>query len=275
MKTDWSAELKQTAHAYLFLGPAEQTREEALAFAAALNCEAPAEGKGCGRCENCRRLQKGGFADLEILAPDGAYYKIEQIRALQRKAAQSRMVGRMKVFLLTAADAMQDAAANCLLKTLEEPAPGRVLLLLAENGDRILPTVHSRCRVLHWRQAKQPPDGETLDLAWQWLRRLGNADCEEIFAFTEPLAKDREKSLAFLDGAEAVLRDNVLERMTGTAAAFPLPLWDRETLFRGWESVGIAKEKGSFPINMRLLLDTWLLSLKEAFLLQEGPRRKD
>lgn len=265
MRDNWAAELQQTAHAYLFLGPGPELRQAAKDFAMALNCESPREGKACGVCESCRRISKGGFADLEVLTPAGAYYKIEQIRALQRKVNQSRSAGKVQVFILEAADAMQDAAANCLLKTLEEPGPERVLLLLAENADRILPTVASRCRILSWQDPTEPPDAAVLQPVWSWLERLPAAAYDEIFAFSENLAKEREEIPLFLDRVETILADNYIGRSSGgNVRVFPLPGWPQEKLFRAWEEVQKARKYFSYPVNGRLLLDTLLLTMKGA-----------
>ncbi len=264
MKVNWSAEMAKAAHAYLFLGPSPVVQEAALALAMAVNCEAPVDGAGCRNCENCRRIEKGGFADLEIISPAGAHYKIEQIRDLQHRINQSRMMGKVKVFILVDADAMQDAAANCLLKTLEEPADDRMIILLAENGDRILPTVMSRCRILNWRLAPEPIAKEDLLPVWEFLQRLPDADWEEIFSFTENLAKNREGIPVFFDRMETILRDNYVERSRGREVQkLALSLWDTEELLAAWEKVEKARIYFGYPVNGRLLLDTLLLEIKE------------
>ncbi len=263
MMENMAAEMKQAAHAYLFLGPGPMVREAAHGFAMALNCESPVDGKACGLCENCRRIEKGGFADLEVLTPQGAYYKIEQIRDLQHRVNQSRMIGKTKVFILEDADAMQEAAANCLLKTLEEPAPDRVILLLAENSDRILPTVASRCRILHWHGTPLAIAEDALLPVWELLSSLHQADWEEIFSFTEDLSKKREEIPVFLDKVEWILRDNYIGRASETKVEiFALPDWELDEIYQAWETVEKARVYFGYPVNGRLLLDTLLLTMK-------------
>lgn len=145
------------AHAYLFTGPAGVGKQAtALAFAQALNCEmgARCEVRGaefndaCGVCRSCRNIANGLHPDVQVIEPNGATVKIEQIRALEADAALVSYEAKWKVFILASAERMTEQAANALLKTLEEPAKGTVFILLTSTVSALLPTIVSRCQVV-------------------------------------------------------------------------------------------------------------------------------
>lgn len=145
-----SLERERLAHAYVFLGP-EQVgkRTLALQLAMALNCARPEEAP-CGGCLSCRKVHSGNHPDVRLLGGQGRL-GIAEVRELQREAHLSPVEGRYRVFVL---DGFQEAtveAANALLKTLEEPPPRAVLVLVAQEGAPLLPTVLSRCQALHFR----------------------------------------------------------------------------------------------------------------------------
>lgn len=163
------------AHAYLFAGPTGVgKRAIAVAFAQALNCERGARREvrnpptpplqkggtggflvrdagfddGCGTCRSCRNIANNLHPDVQMIEPDGATVKIEQIRTLEADAALAPYEAKWKVFILNRAEKMTEQAANALLKTLEEPAGGTVFILLTSTVSALLPTIVSRCQVV-------------------------------------------------------------------------------------------------------------------------------
>jgi DNA polymerase III subunit delta' len=139
-------------HGYLFLGMAGVGKTQtAMAMAHALNCLAPAQGEGCGRCIPCRGIQEGTFEDLSFLAPEGDSIGIDQIRGLERTLSFRPRVGKHRVTVLREAEKMTEQAANAFLKTLEEPPPGNVLVLQCSDLSRVLPTIVSRCQQLRFQ----------------------------------------------------------------------------------------------------------------------------
>src|SRR5574337_1259374 len=150
---------ERVAHAYLFTGPTGVgKRAAALAFAQALNCDMKqrsadsrqrtATEDGCGECRACRNIASGQHPDVQMIEPDGTTVKIEQIRTLEADAALVPYEGRWKIFILNNAERMTEAAANALLKTLEEPAKDTVFILLTSAVAALLPTIVSRCQVV-------------------------------------------------------------------------------------------------------------------------------
>ena len=145
----------RTSHAYLFVGPDQVGKSTlARAFAQAITCESPVAGDGlgaCGQCRSCRLAAEGGHPDHRFVEPSNGQIKIEQIRNLIREANLSPVEGRYKVFVIRAFDRANPSAANSLLKTLEEPSETTRILLTSSQSVGILPTITSRCQVLHLR----------------------------------------------------------------------------------------------------------------------------
>ena len=138
----------RVAGAYLFVGVANVGKETvALNFAKSINCRTSDEG-ACGTCLSCRKADDGNHPDLQIVRPSGAWIKIDQIRELQKRIIYRPLEGARKVYILTEAERMNLEAANCLLKTLEEPPADSVLILLTTNLDALLPTIRSRCQII-------------------------------------------------------------------------------------------------------------------------------
>jgi len=139
---------KGMTHAWLFTGPPGSGRSVAArAFAAALLCEFG----GCGVCPSCRQVRAGTHADLLLVRPEGLSYGVRQTRDLVLRAAGAPSGGRWLVVLFEDADRCTEAAANALLKAIEEPAPRTVWLLCAPSAEDLVPTIRSRCRVMTLR----------------------------------------------------------------------------------------------------------------------------
>jgi len=138
-------------HAYLFTGAAGVgKRRTALALASALNClQSP--GDPCGECEACDKIASGIHPDVVTLEREGAaqIIPIENIRReVVTRVGLPPHEGRMRVFLIDEAGALQPAAANSLLKTLEEPPARTMFVLGTTSPDLLLPTIRSRCQRL-------------------------------------------------------------------------------------------------------------------------------
>jgi DNA polymerase-3 subunit delta' len=185
-------------HALLLAGPAGLgKRGFALAFAYGLLCTEPREGHPCGHCRSCLLLAAGTHPDWLLLGcgvrRDGTARSeivIDQIRELATKLAMRSQFGGWQVACIDPADAMNTAAANALLKTLEEPSTQTLLMLLADAPWRLPATIRSRCQriefhlpetaqALAWLRSEQAGDdgaqalaaaGGNAGLARDWLR---------------------------------------------------------------------------------------------------------
>lgn len=137
---------QHVAHAYLFEGPdGIGKRMMALAFARAILCN---NGTSCGKCTSCLKVNHDNHPDIHFLTADGAALKIDQIRALQQELSLRPLEGNCKFGLIDGAEHFTNGAANALLKTLEEPQPGTMIILLTNHPDKLLPTIRSRCQRL-------------------------------------------------------------------------------------------------------------------------------
>ncbi len=142
------------AHAYLFEGPPGiGKRNAALGLAMALDCPA-APGAGCGVCEVCRRIEAGIHPDVPTFGPTGAGGQIvvEDAKAILALARTRPHEAAARVIIVVDADTLNPNAANCLLKTLEEPLAGNHLILCTSAPDRLLPTIRSRTQRIRFRQ---------------------------------------------------------------------------------------------------------------------------
>ena len=157
-------------------------RELARRLAARLLCRTPRDGDACGECHDCRLFVAGTHPDRIIvgLEPNRegklrSEIVIEQIRRLNERLAMTSQFNGRQVAVIDPADAMNVPTANALLKTLEEPSPDSVLLLVADRPSRLPPTIRSRCQRI---DLHAPPRQEAL----AWLQEQGIADADSALS---------------------------------------------------------------------------------------------
>lgn len=137
----------RVAGAYLFCGPPGIGKAlVAESFARALNCEDLHNGDDRCTCRSCILYRAGNHPDFFTLKPDGRDIKIAQVRELISGLQLKPYMGRYKVVLIDPADALNVASSNALLKTLEEPPPQTVIILVTAMPHRLLVTIRSRCQ---------------------------------------------------------------------------------------------------------------------------------
>ncbi|HZZ80071.1 MAG TPA: DNA polymerase III subunit delta' [Gemmataceae bacterium] len=145
------------AHAYLFVGPAGVgKRTFALELAKALLCEGPGKApdalEACDQCDACLWVDAGTHPDLfQVRRPeDKNEMPIEVMTDCCRNFSLKPARGRGKIGIVDDADDFNEESANCFLKTLEEPPPGSLFLLIGTSLDRQLPTIKSRCQMVRF-----------------------------------------------------------------------------------------------------------------------------
>lgn len=153
------AALATPHHAYLFVGPAGIGKETAAkAFALALNCT---RGEGCldgeGACPECLAIHHGNHPDVRIAVPSEGkkVFSVEDVRKLVQEAAWKAHRGKWKVYIVST-ELLNVQGANTLLKTVEEPVPGTVIVLLGPSVDAVLPTLVSRCQIVPFGPVARP-----------------------------------------------------------------------------------------------------------------------
>ncbi len=225
--------------AYCFTGPVGVgKRMAALALAQAVNCltptgvpAAPDKADACGRCVSCRKIAAGSHPDVTEVRPEGkAVITIDQIREVVARASLRAYEGRTKVWILDPADAMQEPAANAILKTLEEPPGESLLILVTATPSALLATIRSRCL-----EVRFGPLGEG------WLRailtRHGRSPEAAALAggsAARALGLDLEKARAD--------RDGLLQQVWGALESLPAVLDCAEVLAKDREALAQALE---------------------------------
>src|SRR5436309_6767210 len=166
---------ERVRHAYLFTGP-EHIGKALLArrFAQTLLCTGGPDPRiapqnPCNVCLSCRKVMHNNHPDVHYIArpPDKQFILIDQVRALQSDSARKTLEGRRNVFIIQGMHEMNVQAANCLLKTLEEPEPDVVLLLTAPDPGQLLPTILSRVQQIPMHLLTTKQIKSALENRWQ------------------------------------------------------------------------------------------------------------
>lgn len=181
----------RVANAYLFVGPRGigKTTTSRI-FAKALNCTSPNGVEPCGKCENCVQIAEG--RSLDVMELDGASHnKVEHVRPIIDAVQFKPTASKYKIFIVDECHMLTPAAWNALLKTLEEPPPYVKFIFATTEGDKVLPTIISRCQRfdLHRIQTNQIVD------------RL------KYICGNEGVSADEDALLAIARGAEGGMRD--------------------------------------------------------------------
>ena len=166
------------AHALLFAGPARMGKlDVARALAARVLCQAPRDdGRACGACRACTLLAAGTHPDFQHITFEPtdkgdklrAELVVDQVRRLGEWFSKTSQFGGAQVVVVEPAEMLNTAAANALLKTLEEPSGNRYLLLVTSRPGRLPATIRSRCQRLEFALP-------TRDAARAWLVARGHA----------------------------------------------------------------------------------------------------
>ncbi len=265
---EWAVTLLQNSlargnisHAYLFTGPPRIGKTTlALNLAQALNCTG--EDKPCGECLSCRKISQGVHPDVRMV--DLAYQEglleregstalgIGAIRSIQGDAALMPFEGRWKLFIIPQAENMTPGAANCLLKTLEEPPRHVVLLLTALHADLLFPTIVSRCQVFNLRPPSMDLIREALEGRWG-LEGEGAHLIAALSAGRMGWAVEAAQNETLLEE-----RNERLDELLSLPGA------------RRLERLSFAQRWGSQPERAKEILTLWLGWWRDLLLAKEG-----
>jgi DNA polymerase-3 subunit delta' len=217
--------------ASIFAGPSGVgKRATAIAVAQALNCLEARQGDACGTCAACSRIARGVHPDVLIVEPgDSGNIKIEPIREAVDRTAFKPFEGRRRAVIVDEADAMVPQAQNALLKTLEEPPPSSIFMLITARPDSLLATVRSRCiRLWFAADGATDVDEEARAVAERVLTlAAGRDDVQTRLSAAKDLlsntgkggASDREQLSGYLRAMASLLRDAEILATGADAAA--------------------------------------------------------
>lgn len=280
------------AHGLLFCGAAGLGKRAFVQrFVHGLLCSEPVGGVACGHCRTCLLLAAGSHPDLALLGlglrKDGVQRSeivVDQIRELSARMAMNSQFGGWQVAIIDPADTMNPAAANALLKTLEEPAAQTMLILLADAPWRMPQTIRSRCQriefqlpaeadALAWLQAEgvhHPAEalaaaGGNPGLAQTWAAEGALERRQEVRKDLAALASGRgqptEMVKRWLDNEPAqrlwfaaqAAADELRAHATSTAAPLASSL-DDEALAHWYDAANRARDALRGPLRGDLLL---------------------
>lgn len=217
----WASRLAadRVPHAVLVAGPAGLGKRAFVdALVAGVLCTSrAADGHACGECRGCRLRVAGTHPDLRrvtfALNDKGeprSEIVVDQVRELGTRLVQTSQLGGWRVSVIDPAEAMNAAAANALLKTLEEPEPGAILVLVSDAPARLVATIRSRCQRIDARFPSR-------EVAGQWLAARGIAPALAA-ASLELAAGNPGMALALAGAAERTLAQDVARDLAGIAS---------------------------------------------------------
>jgi DNA polymerase-3 subunit delta' len=260
-----SMERGRLAHGYLFTGHQLDPLEGlARTLAKTLNCLHPVKRGGtavdcCDRCLNCQKVEHGNHADVFWVRPESKSRQIKISQIVHREDSPQRVLldavnlkpteSQYKFGIIVAADRMNEAAANAFLKTLEEPPPRSVLILLTTEPQRMLETILSRCL--------------RLNFAGEGPQQLAPAQMEWLVSFSEMAAADQKSLLGRYRLMDVLLRklNEVKESIDETLTARS-PLEKYEDAEEGLRDKWTEELKAAIEAEYRRQRADFLLALQ-------------
>ncbi len=184
-------EAKRIANAYLFIGPRGIGKTTlSRIFAKALNCTSPNGVEPCGKCTNCEEIAAGRSLDVTELDA-ASHNKVDDVKPIIESVQFKPATSRYKIYIIDECHMLSNSAWNALLKTLEEPPEYVRFIFATTEGDKVLPTIVSRCQRFDLRRI------QTNDIVSRLKHVCAN----------EGVEAEEDALLAIARGAEGGMRD--------------------------------------------------------------------
>ncbi len=266
-----SLERGRLGHGYLFSGHQLETLEGlAITLAKTLNCLNPVRKASaaidcCDQCLACRKIQHGNHADVHWARPESKSRVIttDQMRDLMKEIQLKPTEGQWKVAIISSADRLRVEAANAFLKTLEEPPPNSVLILLTTDPERILETILSRCLRLNFGGEAI---GALAPARLEWLRRFS-----ELAAAGQKSLLGRYRLLDLVLVELSAMHERIEEQLKARSPLQQYKDAEKETLEKWEKELAAATEseyRGQRSDLLALLQwwmrDVWMRTLRVA-----------
>lgn len=159
---------------------------------------------GCKSCEICRLVDSDSYPDFLVIEPDGKEIKKKQLLDLQKEYNNKSILGSTRVYVIKEADKLNVAAANSILKFLEEPEDNIVAILLTKNRYKIMETILSRCQILALKKKKNIDNDYNLALSFiKYMLIPGELfiNYKEIF---ENIMPDKISAIKIIDQVKTI-----------------------------------------------------------------------
>jgi len=233
-------ETEKFASAYIFSGPeGVGKRLTAIAFAKSLLCMAKNK-DSCETCPACIQVERGNHPDLILVKPEKGVITVDSIRNLKRTLSWKSFAGGKKICIVDEADQMNIHAANAFLKTLEEPAPETIIILITSKPYRLLPTIISRCQQIKFQPLPFPDTAELIRLKKKEVERN---DALLMASLTEG---SPGKALSLEVEYIKELRDEWIEKVKFLINKEPIEFWGEDEIS--------PKDKKELELKLDLLI---------------------
>jgi len=199
-------EKNRIPHAYLFSGMTGVGKKTvAVALAKRINCTGEVTSfDPCNRCPSCLKIDHHNHPDLLFLEPEGQFIRIKAIRDLQAQMQYQPLEGKNRVIIIDDADRMNITSANALLKTLEEPAPGNLLILVTGNPAGLPRTILSRCQQIRFFPLNR-------DAIVSYLRDHHAMEAEDASLIAGASGGSLARAIEMISGNYRAFRDKTLD----------------------------------------------------------------
>ena len=206
-------------HSYLFSGiDGAGKKALALEFAKVVNCEKANEiNDSCDECAVCLKIKRHNHPDIFLIEAEGQFIRISAIREIQEQMTFRPMEGKKRVYIIDNADRMNEQAANALLKTLEEPTPDNILILVTAKPYTLPSTIISRCRHMRFNPV-------AIDTVTKFLVECQNMERQNALLLAGLSGGSISQALELNKEDVIVYRAEILKMLASTKKSDPMSL---------------------------------------------------